>query len=210
MPKYYPVYIDISGKKCVIIGGGDVAYRKACGLMDADGIVTVISPEFCQEFMVEKGVTLKEKEYDESDIDGAVIVVASTNNEKVNKKVFEDASKRNILVNVVDQPDLCSFIVPSLIRRGYLCVSISTGGASPALARNIRLSLENRFGSEFADFTELLAKMRQFVLSTISDKKRRSKILKLLAGDQFLEMIKKEGKEKTEEEMRKFVLEFTI
>lgn len=209
MPKYYPIYLDVTGKRAIIIGGGEVAYRKACGLRDANAKVIVISPKFCDKFASEYNLRLKKKEYEETDIDGAIIVIAATDDPEVNKRVYNDASIKNILVNVVDQPALCTFIVPSLIRQGELCISISSGGASPALARNIRRSLEEQFGPEYASFTEILARMRQFALTMISDEKKRRNVLNLLADDKFLQMIKKEGAKEAEDDMRETILLFT-
>ncbi|HLG30601.1 MAG TPA: bifunctional precorrin-2 dehydrogenase/sirohydrochlorin ferrochelatase, partial [Candidatus Brocadiales bacterium] len=123
MPKYYPINLNIQGKKCVIIGGGEVAYRKACSLKDADAEVTVVCPEPCPELTKEKDITLIKKRYDESDLDGAFLIIAATDDADVNRNVFQDASKRNLLVNVVDCPELCSFIVPSSVVRGDLCIS---------------------------------------------------------------------------------------
>lgn len=205
MPKYYPVYLNIDKRKCIVIGGGEVAYRKACGLKDSGASVVVVSPEFCDQLLGTKDVTLKKKRYEESDINNASLVIASTNSEEVNKKVYSDATKRNIPVNVVDQPDLCSFIVPSFIRRGDLCISISTGGTGPALARNIRIALEEQFGPEYADFTELLSNIRQVVLSTIDDASKRKVILKSLADNKFLEMVKNKGKNETEKVMHNLI-----
>ena len=206
MPKYYPVYLDIESEKSVVVGGGEVAYRKACGLKEAGSNVIVISPEFCDHFLKPNDLTLIKKRYEKGDIDGATIVIASTNDEETNKKVYTDASEQNIPVNIVDQPDLCSFIVPSVIRRGDLCISISTGGTGPALAKSIRLSLEKHFGPEYADYTELLSNMRQVVLSTIADGEKRRKILKRFAGNEFPEMIKNEGKQAAEKAMREIIL----
>ncbi|MGR3219503.1 MAG: precorrin-2 dehydrogenase/sirohydrochlorin ferrochelatase family protein [Candidatus Anammoxibacter sp.] len=205
MPKYYPIYLNINARKCVVIGGGEVAYRKACGLQEAGGEVVVVSPEFCRQLSEKDVFTLKKKLYEESDIDGAAIVVASTNDEDVNKRVYNDATKRNVPVNVVDQPHFCSFIVPSIIRRGDLCVSISTGGTGPALAKNIRIELEEQFGYEYADFTQLLSSMRQVVLSTITDENKRKTILVRFAGKEFLEMIKNDGKDAAEKAMREII-----
>lgn len=202
MAKYYPIYLDIDGKKCVVVGGGDVAYRKACGLKEAGGRVTVVSPEFCKNFLSENDIILKEKEYEVSDIDLAVIVIASTNNEEVNKNVYTDATNKNIPVNVVDQPHLCSFIVPSIIKSGDLRISISTSGTSPALAKNIRKSLQKQFGQEYADLTELLSRMRQLALTSIKDEKARKDVLTSFADNKYLEMIKQKGKKSVEEEMR--------
>lgn len=206
-PKYYPIYLNITGRECVVVGGGEVAYRKACGLKDAGGMVVIVSPEFCNQLLNEKGLTLKRKRYETTDVEAAAIVVAATDNGDINRDVYTDAAKRNIPVNVVDHPELCSFIVPSVIRRGDLCISISTGGTSPALARNTRLALEEWIGKEYEDITCLLSIMRQVVIATINDEKRRKAVLKRLAGQEFLEMIRRDGRDKTEAVMRRLVMD---
>ncbi len=207
MTKYYPVYLDVKGKKCVIIGGGKVAYRKACSLKDAGADVTVISPDICPELSKEKGLMLINKSYDESCLDGAMLVIAATDNEEVNKKVSSDAGKRNIIINVVDRPELCSFIVPSTVNRGDLCISISTGGASPALAKNIRKELEGVFGSEYAEYTNLLTKMRDIAISDVKDDAKRRKILQRLAEKDILEIVKTKGTEEAEAKMREIIFQ---
>ena len=115
-----------------------MAYRKACSLKESGADVVVVSPEVCPEMVNEDGLVLIKREYEECFLDGALLVIAATDNEAINKKVTLDAEKRNIIVNVVDYPERCSFIVPSTINRGDLCISISTGGASPAVAKRIR------------------------------------------------------------------------
>ena len=206
MPKYYPLYLNIEARKSVVVGGGEVAYRKACGLKDAGSNVTVISPEFCDYFLKPDDLTLIKRKYERNDINGATIVIASTNDRETNRQVYTDASAQNIPVNIVDQPDLCSFIVPSVIRRGDLCISISTGGTGPALSKSIRLTLEEHFGPEYTDYTELLSNMRQVVLSTIADGAKRRKILKRFAENEFLEMIKMDGKQVAENAMQEIIL----
>ena len=206
MPKYYPLYLNIESGKSVVVGGGEVAYRKACGLKEAGSNVIVISPEFCDHFLKPDNLTLIKRKYAKGDIDGATIVIASTNDKETNKQVYTDASVRNIPVNIVDQPDLCSFIVPSVIRRGDLCISISTGGTGPALAKSIRLTLEEHFGPEYTDYTELLSSMRQVVLSTIIDGAKRRKILKRFADNEFIDMVKNNGKQAAENAMREIIL----
>ncbi|MCP5004139.1 MAG: bifunctional precorrin-2 dehydrogenase/sirohydrochlorin ferrochelatase [Planctomycetes bacterium] len=207
MPRYYPVYLDISGKKCVIVGGGKVAFRKACSLQDAGGEVAVVSPDICMELEKQKGLTVVKKNYEEGFIDNAFLVIAATDNEEVNKRVVADAEKRNIMINVVDCPELCSFTVPSTINRGDLCISISTAGASPAFAKNIRRELEGIFGPEYEEFVNLLSKMRTLALSNITDESRRRKILQRFAGEDFLETVKTSGVEEAEIKMRKLIFE---
>ena len=193
MARYYPVFLSIQDKKCVVVGGGNVAWRKVCSLKEAGAKVTVVSPDFCPELERELGVERIRQKYDTGILKGAVLVVASTDDGVVNKKVFSDAVESGILVNVVDKPDLCSFIVPASIQRGDLCISISTGGASPALARNIREYLEGQFGEEFNEFTKLLSEMRRKMLSEIKDDSIRRDILQRIAGFDILEVMKQNG-----------------
>ncbi|MEE9259822.1 MAG: bifunctional precorrin-2 dehydrogenase/sirohydrochlorin ferrochelatase [Candidatus Scalindua sediminis] len=207
MPRFYPVYLDVKGKRCVIVGGGEVAYRKACSLRDAGADVIVISPDTCPEMSNDKGLMLINKIYDESCLDGAMLVIAATDDEEVNKKVSSDAGKRNIIINVVDRPELCSFIVPSTVNRGDLCISISTGGASPALARNIRKELEGVFGSEYGVYINLLTRMRDIAMSDIKDDTKRRKILQRLAEKDILEIVKTKGTEEAEAKMREIIFQ---
>lgn len=207
MPKYYPVYLDVKGKKCVIVGGGNVAYRKACSLKEAGAKVTVISPDICPEMSNEKGLTLINKNYNENCLDGAMLVIAATDDEEVNKKVSLDAGKRNIIINVVDRPELCTFIVPATVKRGEFCISISTGGASPALAKNIRKELEVVFGPEYEGYVNLLNKMRDIAMSNVKDGAKRREILQRLAEKDILEIVKTNGIKEAEVKMKEIIFQ---
>lgn len=193
MAKYYPILLNIQDKKCLVVGGGNVAWRKVCSLKDAGARVTVVSPEFCPEMEKETGIERIQQKYEEGFLNGVLVVVASTDDEEVNKKVYYDAVKMGILVNVVDRPEFCSFIVPATIMRGDLSISISTGGASPALARNIRESLEKQFGDEYGEFAKLLSETRRKILSEISNESIRRDILQCIAGLDMLEIVKQKG-----------------
>ena len=207
MSKFYPIYLDVKDKKCVIVGGGKVAYRKVCSLKEAGAEVVVVSPETCPEIANEEGLTLVKKDYDESILDGALLVIAATDNDAVNKKAALDARKRNIIVNVVDRPELCSFIVPSTINRGDLCISISTGGASPAVAKSVREELEVVFGSEYEEYLNLLTKMRSIAMSDIKDSAKRRKVLQRLAEKDILEIVKNKGVTEAEARIRETMFE---
>lgn len=193
MAKYYPIFLNIQDKKCVVVGGGNVAWRKVCSLKEAGAKVVVVSPDFCPELEKEAGIERIQQKYDTGHLKGASLVVASTDDGEVNKKVYYDAIESGILVNVVDKPEFCSFIVPASVMRGDLCISISTGGASPALARNIREYLEGQFGEEYDEFTKLLSEMRRKMLSEIKDESVRRDILQRIAGLDMLEVVKKKG-----------------
>ncbi|CAG1769263.1 partial precorrin-2 dehydrogenase / sirohydrochlorin ferrochelatase, partial [uncultured bacterium] len=189
----YPIFLNIQDKKCVVVGGGNVAWRKVCSLKEAGAKVVVVSPDFCPELEKEAGIERIQQKYDAGHLKGASLVVASTDDGEVNKKVYYDAIESGILVNVVDKPEFCSFIVPASVMRGDLCISISTGGASPALARNIREYLERQFGEEYDEFTKLLSEMRRKMLSEIKDELVRRDILQRIAGLDMLEVVKKKG-----------------
>ncbi|HHT9138851.1 MAG TPA: precorrin-2 dehydrogenase/sirohydrochlorin ferrochelatase family protein [Candidatus Wunengus sp. YC60] len=193
MAKYYPILLNIQDKKCLVVGGGNVAWRKVCSLKEAGARVTVVSPEFCPEMERETGIERIQQKYEEGFLNGAWVVVASTDDEEVNKKIYYDATKRSILVNVVDRPEFCSFIVPATVSRGDLSISISTGGASPALARNIRENLEKQFGEEYGEFAKLLSETRRKILSEVSDESVRRDILQRIAGLDMLEVVKEKG-----------------
>ncbi len=207
MPRYYPIYLDISGKKCVVVGGGDVAYRKAVSLKEAGAQVVVISPELSREFLKEEGLTILRQKYEKRCLEGATLVIAATNEQEINQRVWEEARRHGLLVNVVDQPELCNFIVPSVVNRGELQISISTGGASPALARRMREELEDRFGPEYGDFIGLLSKMRPEVRSRIDKGAKRQKVMERLSSPEMLDMIRTRGAEETEKEMRRIITE---
>ncbi|MFQ5862080.1 MAG: bifunctional precorrin-2 dehydrogenase/sirohydrochlorin ferrochelatase [Candidatus Brocadiales bacterium] len=207
MPRYYPIYLDIKDKKCVVVGGGDVAHRKAISLKEAGAQVVVIGPEFSQEFLKEKGLTILRQKYEERCLEGATLVIAATNDKEINQRVWKEAQRHGLLVNVVDQPELCNFIVPSVVNRGELQISISTGGASPAFARRVRQELENHFGPEYGDFIGLLSKLRPEVRSRIANKAKRQKVMERLSSPDMLNMIRTNGTKETEKEMRRIITE---
>jgi len=161
---FLPIFYDIKQKPCLVIGGGSVAARKVSLLLKAHANVTVVSPELSRELVEwrdDKKLTHIAREFEASDVDNAVIVIAATDNQTVNEAVSSLAKARNIPVNVVDNPELCSFITPSIVDRSPVQIAISTGGASPVLARMIRTKLEGcipaaygRLGALVSDFRE--------------------------------------------------------
>ncbi|MBI5700496.1 bifunctional precorrin-2 dehydrogenase/sirohydrochlorin ferrochelatase [Candidatus Saganbacteria bacterium] len=165
MPKsYYPINLDIENKLCVVIGGGDVAERKVKTLLQFGGKVSVISPRFMPGLMLlskAKKIKLIKQKYNKGGIKGAILVIAATNNRKLNRAIYKDATKAHILVNIVDNPKLCSFIAPAIVKRGSLVVSISTSGQAPAFAKALRIKLEDIIPPQFAKLTEELGNLRR-------------------------------------------------
>jgi precorrin-2 dehydrogenase/sirohydrochlorin ferrochelatase len=193
MARYHPILLDVRGRRCVVVGGGEVAYRKACALRDAGGKVTAVSPKFCGEFRRAKGLNLTKRRYASEALADAVLVVAATNSVRTNRQVAADATKLKALVNVVDEPKLCSFIVPATVTRGDLCIAISTGGASPALARRIREELEAQYGAEYEGFLRLLKRARRRVLVEQPAGRRRRALLQRLASSEVLDAVRQRG-----------------
>lgn len=140
MKHYYPIFLDIEGKRCVVIGGGNVAKRKIEKILRAKGDVVVISPDL--DDGLKKMVLWINREYKDGDLNGAFIAIAATNNKEVNQMVYNEAERKGILVNVVDNPDFCRFIVPSIIEKDGVKIAISTSGKNPSLSKRIRLTLE--------------------------------------------------------------------
>lgn len=164
--EFLPVFMNVRERHCLVVGGGEVAERKVALLMQAGAAVTLVSPELTDELqdLLNAGkLTYREGDFSESDLDGAVLVIAATDNEAVNRKVSELAKARQIPVNVVDNPDLCSFIVPSIIDRSPVQIAVSTGGASPVLARLLRAQLESTIPSAYGRLASMVDGFREKV-----------------------------------------------
>jgi precorrin-2 dehydrogenase/sirohydrochlorin ferrochelatase len=160
---YYPILLNIRGKKCLVVGGGNVAFRKAQSLLEHDADIEVISPTFCPELnqMAKDGaIQIHQKSYNTKDLKNAFITIAATDDVKTNESIAADARRQGILVNVVDDPNNSDFIVPSHFRRGDVIVAVSTSGRSPALARKIRSELEKVFKAEYAQLAILADEIR--------------------------------------------------
>lgn len=190
---YYPAFINLQGKKAVVVGGGLVAERKILSLLRAGAKVTVVSPELtvrlCRE-REKKSLSHIARAYRKGDLNGSMLVIAATDDPSVNSRVAKDSPS---LVNVVDFPDECSFISPSVIKRGPLTIAISTGGISPAFSRTVRLELEKIYGPDIGKYLEFVAGLRKKALAEISDKKKRERFLKYLASAWILRSLRKEG-----------------
>jgi siroheme synthase-like protein len=161
---YYPAMLNISGRRCVVVGGGKVAWRKAQALRDGGGRVIVISPRLGPELakLAEDGrIEIIKRDYQEGDLEGAFMAVAATDDASVNQSVSREAREKGVLVNVADGPAASDFIVPSAGRVGDITLAVATGGQSPALARRIRLKLEEALGAEYATLLEMVAEVRR-------------------------------------------------
>ncbi|HXD67411.1 MAG TPA: bifunctional precorrin-2 dehydrogenase/sirohydrochlorin ferrochelatase, partial [Solirubrobacteraceae bacterium] len=138
---FYIACLRLKGRRCVVVGGGDVGLEKVEGLLACDAAVTVVAPEAhpaLRELALEGSIRWEQRAYESGDLEGCLIAIAATDTTEVNIGVFEDAERRAMLVNVVDVPPLCNFILPAIVRTGPLAVAISTAGASPALAKRMK------------------------------------------------------------------------
>jgi precorrin-2 dehydrogenase/sirohydrochlorin ferrochelatase len=205
MARYYPVNLDIRGKACLVVGGGEVAARKARSLHEAGAEVTVVAPDIRAKLRALEGVELRERAFRDGDLHGVFLVVVATDDPVLNRAVGRDAADFGCLVNVVDCPALSSFIVPATLRRGELAISVSTGGASPTLAREIRRRLEEQFGEEYADFVDVLAEIRREIFDKVPESERRAELCRGLAGEKWVRLLREKGREALRTEMLKFL-----
>lgn len=162
---YLPLFLKLEGKRCLVVGAGEVAVRKASLVLKAGGTVEVVSPQCCaamtQLVAENDALSYRNSAYIATDLDGAQLVIAATDHREVNEAVSADAHQANVLVNVVDQPNLCSFILPAVIDRSPVVVAVSSGGNSPVLARTIRTKLESLIPSAYGKLAELVGEFRE-------------------------------------------------
>jgi precorrin-2 dehydrogenase / sirohydrochlorin ferrochelatase len=168
---FYIACLRLSGRRCVVVGGGDIGLEKVEGLLACDADVTLIAPEAHPELAqlaLEGSIRWEQREYaGAADLDGALIAIAATDDTDLNIRVFEDAEARAMLVNVVDVPPLCNFILPAIVRTGPLAVAISTAGASPALAKRMKREISELFGEPYALLAILLNDARGWAKATL-------------------------------------------
>lgn len=165
--RYYPICLQIEGRRCLVVGGGKVAERKARGLLGSGALVTVISPELTPglaQMEAEGAVAWLSQEYQPGDAKDYFLVMAATDDSRVQDQVQEDGIRFNILVNVADVPQKCNFILPAVMKRGPVSIAISTGGKSPALAKKLRQELDATLGPEYELVAEMMGLLRPFVL----------------------------------------------
>lgn len=163
MPEYYPIMLDIRNRAALVLGGDRIASEKAASLHASGAIVTVQHPTFCDELLAQEQrheVMLRDKIYEPGDLGGAFVVVAATNDPHLIDAVWAETQERGQLVNIVDVPARCSFIIPSILRRDQLTIAVSTEGASPGLARRIRQHLEGLFPPAYGPYLRLAAVVR--------------------------------------------------
>lgn len=202
--KYYPVMLDVSGKSCLVVGGGSVGFRKIISLLQYGSLVRVVSPDICEELTKlhnsEQIIWIKDN-YKCEYLENIFLVFAAANNSEVNQKIYDDAKNKNIPVNIVDVPELCDFIMPAVFRQGDLTIAVSTNGKSPTLAKKICEDLSKIFGTNYAVFLDILGELREKAFKNIKNSKKRASFFKKIVYSDYLEKLKYSSSEDIKQEI---------
>lgn len=198
-PDYYPVFLSLKGRLAVVVGGGKVAERKVQGLLNAKARIRLISPKVTQKIkhMAQKGlIELRMREFSAEDMNGAWLAIAATDSRETQDAVYRAAEERRIFCNMVDQPDLGNFIVPSVVRRGDFCLAVSTSGRSPALAKRFIEDIDRSLSNRFGDYIAMLGELREHILDLHQDPSIRTDLCRSLADKNVMEWFERNEFEK--------------
>jgi len=196
MARYFPIFLDLHGRPCLVVGAGAIATGKARQLLNYGAVLTIVAPqatEEVREWARSGRVNYHAREFRESDLDGQKLVIGSTDSPDVNRAVYEAADRRGIMANIVDVPELCSFVYGSLVERGDLQIAISTSGRSPSFASHLRKQLEAQFGEEYGTYLDILGQCREIAKKRFPDMEQRKAVLDRVMRLDLLELIR-EGK----------------
>jgi precorrin-2 dehydrogenase/sirohydrochlorin ferrochelatase len=191
--RYYPIFLDIKGRSCLVVGGGSVGTRKVERLLECGALVTIVGIQVSQtlkRLSKENLITLNIRAYKSSDLDGRFLIIGATNDEQLNQQLSMDAEKRNMLCNIADRPAACNFILPSIIQQGDLVMAISTSGKSPAFAKKLRKDLEMQFDEAYAVFLDLMGAIRNHLLKEAHAPEQHKPIFNKIIHSNILDMIK--------------------
>lgn len=208
MADLFPIMLCLQGKRCLLVGGGEVASRKVDDLLVCGAQVQVVSPMISaaiEHYAAAGQIECHRRRFEDSDVQGMNMVISATDNEIVNQRVMSVCRDMGILVNVVDDPPKCDFFVPAVVRRGSLAISVSTEGKSPLLARQIKGQLQEEFGEEYGYLVEILGEARQIIKESIPDIEKRRKMFADLVEGSLLEVIREKGPEQAREWMLKCI-----
>ena len=203
---FYIACLKLTGRRCVVVGGGEIGLEKVDGLLACDGEVTVIAPEAVdalREYAAEGSIRWEQRSYrGAEDLEGVFMVIAATDDTDTNVAVFDDAERRAMLVNVVDVPPLCNFILPAIVRSAPLAIAISTAGASPALAKRMKREIEAQFGEPYARLAVILNEVRGWAKGTLPTYQDRKQFFEgIVNGDPDPIALLREGEEEAVREL---------
>lgn len=205
---YLPLLLEIVGRKCVVVGGGKVALRKVKTLLHYEAEIVVVAPEVTSELKrlaTQREIKLKRRKIKKTDLKNVALVFSATNDEKINSAVAVWAQEMGIPVNVVDAPELCTFIMPAILRRGALQVAVSTGGEFPGLAQKIRDKLGKIIPRNYASFLRVLAKYRRLIINSNLREKTKRRFILSLRDEELYRVFQKKGKRATEKLLRSWL-----
>ena len=200
---YYPIFLNLEGETALVFGGGSIAERKIVTLLEYNALIRIVSRKLTDNLKVlveAKKVQHVGEDFSDKYLNNIFLVIVATDDRRLNRKISEHARERGLLVNVVDQPSDCNFIVPSIVKRGDLSIAISTSGKSPALAKKIRKELESQFGREYETFLVLMGRLRKEILSMGLSQEENSRIFHEIVNSNILSSMAKndlEGIEST-------------
>ncbi|MBI4354481.1 MAG: bifunctional precorrin-2 dehydrogenase/sirohydrochlorin ferrochelatase [Candidatus Omnitrophica bacterium] len=191
---YYPLFADLQGRCCVVVGGGLVAQRKVTTLLRFGARVTVVSPHATQRLLrhaAKRTITHIARRFRPTDLRGAWLVYAATDDHAINQAVYRTATRARILTNVVDEPSLCSFIAPSIAKRGEVVIAVSTGGGSPTLAKQLRRDVEQTVGGHYAAMLRLLRSLRDAAKRRLPSYRDRKRYFRRLVEGRAFDLIRR-------------------
>jgi len=203
--KFYPISLDISNEKCVVVGGGDVAERKIIRLLECGARVVLVGKTITPGLRAMKDEETIEHvpdDYREEHIEGAFLVIGATDRNDVNERIYRDSRSRGILVNVVDEPARCNFIVPAIFRRKDLLIAISTGGKSPALARKLREKMEEKYGPEYGILLDIMGNLRKKIIARGGTSAENKRIFESVLDSDILRHVREEEWDRVREIVR--------
>jgi precorrin-2 dehydrogenase / sirohydrochlorin ferrochelatase len=205
---FYPVYLNLKGKRVVVVGGGDVAERKLESLLDTGAAIAVISPEVSTriaELAHRKQIELHRRRYLNGDCRGATLVFSATDDPEVSRAVHDEATGLGIFVNTADQPALCSFIMPAFIRRGDIGIAISTGGTSPALAARLRKKISTVVGPEYGRLAQLLLRTRAEIRGRVQNERDRKELQYRIIDSDIIRLLREDNVSEAERRLREII-----
>jgi len=207
--RYYPIYLNLTDKRSIVVGGGAIAEGKITGLLEADARVVVIAPEITpaiQELVQNGTIAWQQRQYQDGDLEGAAIAISATDDPQVNHSVWDEADRRGILINVVDDVPYCNFIAPAIVRRGDITIAISTNGKMPALAAHMRREMDKSFGDEYLKLLEMTTPMRaELGAKQLAYQVRQQLWRKLFEETELIDLVRR-GEEESARKLAREVL----
>jgi len=193
-PKLFPMFLKLAARPCLVVGAGNIAESKIASLLEADARVRVVAPEVTEQVLSwaqSKKIDWHQRTFQHNDLEGMFLVVGATSSRELHEQIFEEASQRGVLCNIVDVPELCDFYYPAVVQRGALQIAISTAGLSPALAQRLRKELEGQFGPEYEKWLEHLGEARKKLFSETLDPEKRKQLLHEQASEEALDTFRR-------------------